>query len=413
MIPDVLAGLVRANLAASVAIALVWLIRKPVRGRFGAQAAYALWIVPLLAALAGFAPRPVGGTAIDPIVLTATTAGERLAAPVLNANPSLPSLLLAVWLVGVLAATAVLLTRQARFVASLGRLERVAPRLFRAEHAGVGPAVVGALWPRIVAPADFGARFDATEQQLILAHEQVHLERGDARVNALAAAAQCLCWFNPLAHLAARLLRIDQELACDAAVLGQLPAARRLYAEVLLKTQLATQPLPLGCHWPAGSEHPLKERIVMLNSPLPVASRRTAGAVLVTVLSLGAACAAWAAAPKAPVLITQPDWIAKPTGADIERLYPAQALKQGVTGKVVMTCRIDGSGKLQRCALNDVAVTGENLPVGPNADLGFGAATLKLAEIFQMKPASKDGVATAGAEVRIPVRWGLPQSAAR
>ncbi|MGH6965979.1 MAG: TonB family protein, partial [Phenylobacterium sp.] len=161
------------------------------------------------------------------------------------------------------------------------------------------------------------------------------------------------------------------------------------------------------------SEHPLKERIVMLKSPLPVASRRTAGAVLVATLSLGAACAAWAAAPKAPTLIAQPDWIAKPTGADIQRLYPAQALKQGVTGKVVMTCRIDAAGMLQRCSLNDVAVTGENLPVGPNADLGFGAATLKLAELFQMKPKSKDGVVTAGAEVRIPVRWGLPQSAAR
>ena len=39
MIPDILAGLVRANLAASVAILLIWAIRKPVRGRFGAQAA--------------------------------------------------------------------------------------------------------------------------------------------------------------------------------------------------------------------------------------------------------------------------------------------------------------------------------------------------------------------------------------
>lgn len=413
MIPDILAALVRANLAASAAILLVWAIRKVVRGRFGAQAAYGLWIVPLLAALAGFAPRPVGGTAIDPIVLTATAAGGRLVAPALHANPGLPGLLVAVWLVGVLAALGLLLTRQARFVASLGRLERVAPRLFRAEHSGVGPAVVGALRPRIVAPADFEARFDTTEQQLILAHEQVHLERGDARINALAAAVQCLCWFNPLVHLAARSLRIDQELACDAAVLGQLPAARRLYAEVLLKTQLAAQPLPLGCHWPAGSEHPLKERILMLKSPPPVASRRTAGAVLVVALSLGAACAAWAAAPKPPTLIAQPDWIAKPTGADIQRLYPAQALKQGVIGKVVMTCRVDDAGKLRRCALNDIAVTGENLPIGPNADLGFGAATLKLAELFQMKPASKDGVATAGGQIRIPVRWALPQSASR
>jgi len=405
---DVLAALLRANLAASVAILLVWAIRKPVRERFGAQAAYALWLIPLLAALAGFAPRPQAGTAIDPIVLTATTAGARLAAPVLNANPSLPGLLLAIWLVGALAATALLLIRQARFVASLGRLERVAPRLFRAEHSGVGPAVVGALRPRIVAPADFEARFDATEQQLILAHEQVHLERGDARINALAAAIQCLCWFNPLAHLAARLLRIDQELACDAAVLSQLPSARRLYAELLLKTQLATQPLPLGCHWPAGSEHPLKERIVMLTSPLPHAARRSLGVAAVATLSLGAACAAWAANPKPPKPIGSPIWLAKPTSADLARLYPAQALKQRVTGQVLMTCRVDGAGRLQRCEVNDVAVTGENLPVGPNADMGFRAATLQLSGLFQMAPKSRDGVRTAGALIRIPVRYAMP-----
>jgi hypothetical protein len=108
------------------------------------------------------------------------------------------------------------------------------------------------------------------------------------------------------------------------------------------------------------------------------------------------------------VLITHPDWIAKPTGADIARLYPAQALKQGVAGRAVMTCRIDAVGKLRNCALNDVAVTGANLPVGPRADMGFGAATLRLGPLFQMKPTSGDGVATAGGEIRIPVRWTTP-----
>ena len=408
MIEGVLADLVRANLAAGAAILFVCLIRKPVRGRFGAQPAYALWALPLLTALAGFAPRPAGGTAIDPIVLGAAAAGGRLVAPALQAAPSLPGLLLAAWLAGMTAAAALLATRQARFMASLGRLEQLATRLYRAEHDGVGPAVVGVLRPRIVAPADFEVRFDRAEQQLILAHERVHLERGDAGVNALAAAAQCVCWFNPLVHLAVRLLRIDQELACDAAVLGRLPAARRLYAELLLRTQLATQPLPLGCHWPAGSAHPLKERIVMLKSALPAAQRRTAGAVLVAALSLGAACAAWAANPRPPRPITSPIWIAKPTGADLVRLYPAQAVKQGVTARVVLTCRVDASGRLQRCETGDVAVTGENLPVGPNADMGFRAATLQLSGLFQMAPKTRDGVPTAGRSIRIPVRYILP-----
>ena len=59
----------------------------------------------------------------------------------------------------------------------------------------------------------------------------------------------------------ARELRLDQELACDAQVVAAHPAARRSYAEAMLKTQLAGRPLPLGCYWPAPAAHPLVERI--------------------------------------------------------------------------------------------------------------------------------------------------------
>ena len=79
-----------------------------------------------------------------------------------------------------------------------------------------------------------------------------------------AAACQCLCWFNPLVHLAAYLLRLDQELACDAAVIRSRPGARTLYGQTLLKTQLAATPLPFGCYWPARGLHPLEVRIGLL-----------------------------------------------------------------------------------------------------------------------------------------------------
>jgi len=582
MMTDILAGLARANLAASVAILLVLMLRKPVRRRFGAQVAYALWaVIPIVAAGAFVPPATTAAPLIAPVMLDAAAmAGGAVEASV-TATPTLPSILIALWITGALGVAALMLRRQARFMAALGRLEQISPRLFRAEQAGSGPAVVGAFRPRIVTPADFEVRFGPDEREVILAHEGAHLASGDAPINALAATALCACWFNPLVHLAVHFMRLDQELACDAAVLGRFPQARRLYGEVLLKTQLATQLLPFGCLWPAASEHPLKERIVMLKSPLPAMSRRIAGMSAVAALGVAGACAAWAAQPggaghsglepeqarrlagphgnydckpdanhelhncrilhgspwariataadvarayppqalkagltadvllkcgvnsatggledcasvgidgtggkalppglneaferaavkvaglyrlkatppegdppiaspmymaiqfrKNPVmpggppanpapthapaalpvpaeassLITQPDWIARPTGADIARLYPAQALKQGVTGRVTMTCRVDAAGRLQRCKVKDVAVTGENLPVGSNADLGFRAATLQLGPLFQMKPLSKDGVATAGAEIRIPVRWGLPQSAAR
>ena len=75
------------------------------------------------------------------------------------------------------------------------------------------------------------------------------------------AAFQCLAWFNPQVHLAVHVARLDQELACDAAVMRRRPRERVLYAKTLLKTQLAGAPLPLGCYWPARGRHPLEVRV--------------------------------------------------------------------------------------------------------------------------------------------------------
>ena len=135
------------------------------------------------------------------------------------------------------------------------------------------------------------------EQALVLAHEQAHIARQDSRLNGVSAAAQCLCWFNPLAHLAAHLMRIDQELACDVAVVTRFPTARRAYAEVLLKAQLATLPLPLGCYWPSKTQHPLVERVAMLKLKDISRVRRLAGAAALAALCAGSALAAWAAQP--------------------------------------------------------------------------------------------------------------------
>src|SRR5690606_182279 len=115
-----------------------------------------------------------------------------------------------------------------------------------------GPALVGAWRARIVLPADFERRYDTLERELILAHERVHLARGDAWVNAFVALLRSLNWFNPLVHLAAAKFRLDQELACDAAVIARFPRARRRYADAMLKVQLAGQAwqelrLPVGC----------------------------------------------------------------------------------------------------------------------------------------------------------------------
>jgi bla regulator protein blaR1 len=109
---------------------------------------------------------------------------------------------------------------------------------------------------------------------------------------------RCLFWFNPLMHLAAQRFRHDQEMACDTGVLRRFPDHRRTYANAMLKTQLADQSLPFGCHW--SGQHPIKERLAMLTRPSPSLPRRLAGLFAVSMLVVAAATTAWASQPGRP-----------------------------------------------------------------------------------------------------------------
>jgi len=294
--------LVEANLAIAAAVLLVLVLRKPVRGAFGARSAYALWLIVPLSILALLIPART-------IVLPAPTAAKPVAAIIEAPTPDvfkprpeqgrvlpIAEITLALWLVVTLGALAIQAERQRRFVRSLGRLS-IADGLLWSDRPGVGPAVIGALAPRVVLPADFAKRFSPEEQALILAHEQNHLAVGDAQINAAVTALQCLFWFNPLIHVGAAVLRIDQEIACDAAVLARHPKTRRAYGEAMLKTQLAPFAPPLGCHWPASANKQLKERFTLLAHHHANRRRHLAGAAAVAILSLSAGVAAWAAQP--------------------------------------------------------------------------------------------------------------------
>jgi beta-lactamase regulating signal transducer with metallopeptidase domain/ankyrin repeat protein len=311
MAGDLLALLIRANLAIGAAVIVALLLRRPVRRLFGARAAYALWLIAPLATVAVLLPaRTVivrGPAPSAPVASAASAAAPAVqlppaaATPAPISRPSAPKLdldgpLLTIWGLVALLALIVQAERQRRFVKSLGRL-RSDGGLFHAERDGVGPAVIGALAPKVVLPADFAVRFTREEQALILAHERNHLSMGDAQINALTTALQCLFWFNPLVHLGANRLRVDQEIACDAAVLTRFPIAGRQYGEAMLKTQLAPHAPPLGCHWPASANTQLKERFVMLKQHRQGRARRLIGGGAVAALSLGVAFAVWAAQP--------------------------------------------------------------------------------------------------------------------
>lgn len=283
------------GLATSAACLIVLLIRQPVRALFGARVSYALWWLLPAAIVAVLLPAPSITPAAIELGRLSTGVGLPTAAPADTTAARfnlawLWPVLAALWLAGCAGALARMALQQRRFRRALGRLEPLRDDLWRAAAKDGLPAVVG-LRARIVLPADFEYRYAAEQQALVLAHERVHVRRGDVYCNLGFALLCALQWFNPLLRLAQRAYRLDQELACDACVLAMNPQSRRSYGEALLGSSSAFPAAPLGC--PAFGTHPLKERITMLTRPLPSLNRRRSGLALSLALGLGFAGFAW------------------------------------------------------------------------------------------------------------------------
>ena len=265
MMSELFATVLRANLVAAAAILAVLILRRPTRRLFGPELAYGLWAAPPLAIFATLLPaRSIEGAA-----------GHALAEAV--ADISLPGLTL--WALGVAATAAGLAWAQLRFLA-------------QARAGRAGPSVVGVISPRIVMPRDDGSYSDE-ERALIRAHEREHVARQDPRARAVAAVLQAAGWFNPLIHLGAHVMRLDQELACDAAVIQALPERRRDYGATLLKAHMSSPSSPLACTWLAGT-HPLEVRLTTLALRPVTLQRYLRGAAAVGATALVVAAVVWA-----------------------------------------------------------------------------------------------------------------------
>ena len=80
------------------------------------------------------------------------------------------------------------------------------------------PMVWGVLKPRLLLPSGFET-WSPEKKRGVLLHELAHLKRGDPLALWAAQWVKALHWFNPLVWLTFRLLRADQERACDDVVL--------------------------------------------------------------------------------------------------------------------------------------------------------------------------------------------------
>jgi beta-lactamase regulating signal transducer with metallopeptidase domain len=266
-------ALVRVQIAGSAAVALVLILRPWVRWRIGPQLAYRLWLIPIAAAVGSLMP-------------SFAPAGEGLAASSAAFGQALGSrLALAVWGAGAVVMSAMFVSAELSF----RRLER---------RGRAGPAVIG-VWPRLIVPADYAQRFTEAERQMIRRHERAHMRRRDPVTNLFLAGISIAFWFNPVAHLACRCVRLDQELACDAAVLEDGQISPRAYGEALLKAQLAAPRSWLACAWANVAGHPLELRVRMLGLRRLTVPRELIGAGMVAALAVSVAMAVWLLAPAA------------------------------------------------------------------------------------------------------------------
>lgn len=92
--------------------------------------------------------------------------------------------------------------------------------------------VFGLFRPKIYLPSMLSER----EQEYIIMHEQIHIQRKDYLIKILALITLAIHWFNPFVWLAFRLSEKDMEMSCDEAVIKKISRdIRAEYSASLLK----------------------------------------------------------------------------------------------------------------------------------------------------------------------------------
>ena len=139
-----------------------------------------------------------------------------------------------------------------------------------------GAFVMGIFRPVIYLPSNL----TEMERECVLRHERIHIRRRDYLVKLLGLLMVIVHWFNPIAHIAFRLLCKDMEMSCDEAVVSELgEGGKRQYSLALLsaaeKGSGARLPLAFG-------ESHTKSRIKNVLNYKKAGFRITLCAVIVT-----------------------------------------------------------------------------------------------------------------------------------
>ena len=263
------------------------------------------------------------------------------------------------------------------------------------------PVVFGLIRPTVGLPPNFTHRFDAAQQNAVLAHELAHLAAHDPFWCLLADAAAVLLWWHPAVWWLRRHLHLASEMAADEASL-LVADGPRILAECLVEmgARLA-RPQPLSQLGVSGFRSHLGRRVQRLLhlegrawSPLPpfgAALIRIFGPMAMTAIVV--LCTAWAA----PQALMKGDSM-KTMQLNWKRSLATLALLAAFNGPeaTVAVAQLDNS-PAPPAPVPEVAPATPALPALPSAD----------AQATEVPAAPRPPVAPAAAEEAFRTRYGL------
>ena len=201
----------------------------------------------------------------------------------------------------------------------------------------------GTLTPVIVLPAAM-RRWPVSRRRNALLHELCHIRRADSLSLVIADCICALLWFVPLIPLAYSHLCLEQEKACDAAVIER-GAGRKAYAACILRTAVLCRQSTLltGLNLAGARKKALKERIQAI---VEGGERMKKGLVGlgVSVLLLGAAVTLSAAGAETKGKVLMVLRSGYPDAADFMLSQEAAVMKLTLedAGYTVVVATVDG-----------------------------------------------------------------------
>jgi len=231
-------------------------------------------------------PTPAAST-VRPHSLTASSSTTTSFEPPIERSLSIVEVLVLLWMTGLVVSISVIAFRIRRFSRALRRFADGTPPALRDEASEIAAAVglrktprlaviegplspmvwSGSWRPVILFPRDLLEALALPERRLLIAHELLHVRRGDHVVRWFEMLVLAVYWWHPVAWWAARRLRQAEEECCDAAVLSVFPDEGPTYGQTLLATCefLARHPAvtPLLASG-FGREQHLKRRLNMI-----------------------------------------------------------------------------------------------------------------------------------------------------